>query len=300
MRVGIVLTADEERGDDRGEDPDRGDHEREKRAGVREGLVQARVHRHAECERRDDRADIGLEKVGAHAGHVADIVTDVIGDDGGVARVILGNTDLDLADEVSADVGSLGIDAAADAREKGDRRGAEREAEHRADVAGDIDEAAAEQTETHDAHAHDRAAGEGDRQGLVHAAFHGGVCRADVRAGGHSHAEETGGDRKQRAEQKTDGRSDVDEDRDQREEDDDEDRKDPVFRHQKGVGALGDGGSDLPHPFVAGGSLGDIDRLVGGKQQGYHGEDRRKPYHAFHINTPLKKTEKENQVPFLW
>jgi hypothetical protein len=61
----------------------------------------------------DDGADVRLEEVGAHAGHVADVVTDVVGDDGGVARVVLGDAGLDLADQVGADVGGLGVDAAA-------------------------------------------------------------------------------------------------------------------------------------------------------------------------------------------
>ena len=68
-----------------------------------------------ERDRRDDRADVRLEEVGAHAGDVADVVTDVVGDGGRVARVVLGDARLDLADEVGADVGGLGVDAAADA-----------------------------------------------------------------------------------------------------------------------------------------------------------------------------------------
>ena len=75
-------------------------------------------------DRRHDRADVGLEEVGAHAGHVADVVAHVVGDDRRVARVVLGDAGLDLADEVGADVGGLGVDAAADAREQRDRGGA--------------------------------------------------------------------------------------------------------------------------------------------------------------------------------
>ena len=70
----------------------------------------------------DHGADVlggrGLEQVGAAAGAVADVVADEVGDDGRVARVVLGDARLDLADEVGADVGGLGVDAAAELGEE--------------------------------------------------------------------------------------------------------------------------------------------------------------------------------------
>ena len=78
-----------------------------------------------EQHRRDDRHDIGLEQIGRHAGAVADIVADIVGDDRRVARVVLGDAGLDLADEVGADIGALGEDAAAEPGEDRDQRGAE-------------------------------------------------------------------------------------------------------------------------------------------------------------------------------
>ena len=57
----------------------------------------------------DDRADERLEEVGAHAGDVADVVAHVVGDDRRVVRVVLVDARLDLADEVGADVGRLGV-----------------------------------------------------------------------------------------------------------------------------------------------------------------------------------------------
>jgi hypothetical protein len=83
---------------------------------------------HAEGRRREDRAAVGLVEVGAHAGDVADVVADVVRDGRGVARVVLGDAGLDLADEVGADVGGLGVDAAADTGEERLRRGAHAEA----------------------------------------------------------------------------------------------------------------------------------------------------------------------------
>ena len=75
-----------------------------------------------------DRGDrVRLEEVGRHARAVADVVADVVGDHGRVARVVLGDAGLDLPDEVGADVGGLRVDAAAESREHGDERAAERE-----------------------------------------------------------------------------------------------------------------------------------------------------------------------------
>ena len=50
--------------------------------------------------RGDDRAGERLEEIGNHAGDVADVVTDVVGDGGGVARVVLRDVRLHLADEI--------------------------------------------------------------------------------------------------------------------------------------------------------------------------------------------------------
>ncbi len=72
-----------------------------------------------------DGDDIGFEQVGGHAGAVADIVADIVGDDGRVAGIVLGDSGLDLADQVGADVGGLGEDAAAETGEDRDQRGAE-------------------------------------------------------------------------------------------------------------------------------------------------------------------------------
>ncbi len=92
----------------------------------------ARVDGHqgqAEDQAGDDGHLVALEDVGGHAGAVADVVADEVGDDRGVARVVLGDVLLDLADQVGADVGGLGVDAAADPHEQGDERAAEAEAQ---------------------------------------------------------------------------------------------------------------------------------------------------------------------------
>jgi hypothetical protein len=68
----------------------------------------------------DHGGDQRLVDVGAHAGHVTHVVTHVVGDDAGVARVVFGDVLDHLAGDVGAHVGRLGVDAAADAREERD------------------------------------------------------------------------------------------------------------------------------------------------------------------------------------
>src|SRR5581483_11605851 len=81
----------------------------------------------------DDRGDQGdfvaLEHVGGHTGAVAHVVADVIGDGGRVARVVFGDTGLDLPDQVGSYVRRFGKDAAADAHEQRGQRAAEAEAD---------------------------------------------------------------------------------------------------------------------------------------------------------------------------
>ena len=113
---------------DRGDDADGAGGEREHEAERRVGAD--RVERgDAEDDRGDEGDLVALEQVGGHAGAVADVVADVVGDRRRVARVVLGDAGLDLADEVGADVGGLGEDAAADAQEQGEQRAAEAEAD---------------------------------------------------------------------------------------------------------------------------------------------------------------------------
>ena len=128
--VGAEL--DEEGADDRGEDAGAADGQRiEHRRLPRTGG--AAEEDRGEHHGGDDRHRIGLEQVGGHAGAVADIVADVVGDGGGVARIVFRDAGFDLADQVAADVGALGEDAAAETGEDRDQRGAEAERDQRVD-----------------------------------------------------------------------------------------------------------------------------------------------------------------------
>ena len=224
---------------------------------------------------RDHAADVGLEEVGTHAGDVADVVTDVVGDGGRVAGVVLGDARLDLADEVGADVSSLGVDAAADAGEQRDRRGAEGEAGHDGRVLeDDPQDGDTEQADADHGHAHHGAGAEGDTKRRVEA-VHGRRCRADVAAGGDGHADETGQRRTDGAENVGDrgprtspeafvdrgvrlrhggvvGDVEVDQGGDDDGHDGHEDREDHVLAPQEGHGAFLDQATDLLDDLGAG------------------------------------------------
>ena len=113
---------DEERPDHRGHDASGADHERQQQHAV------AQRRRKKDCRkqhRRDDRHDIGLEQICRHPGAIPDIITDIVGNNGWIARVILGNAGFHLADEVSSDIRALGKDAAAESGKNRDQRGTE-------------------------------------------------------------------------------------------------------------------------------------------------------------------------------
>ncbi len=171
-------------------------------ASGRSDEVGRREAQRAEEHDGDGRHGVGLEEVGRHAGAVADVVADVVGDHGRVARVVLGDPGLDLPDEVGADVGGLREDPAAEPCEDRDQRAAEGEADQaRGRLLGRVVEPAredpvvgrnAEEAEADDEEARDRAGAERDLEGRLDAALRG-LGRADVRANRDVHAGEAGG-----------------------------------------------------------------------------------------------------------
>ena len=128
MSLSVART--DEDADDRREHADRTSREREQCTGrpqLRPVREDRRERGNAEDDRRDERHLVRLEQVGRHTGAVTDVVADVVGDRRGVARVVFGDTGFDLADEVGADVGRLGEDAATDSEEQREQRTAESE-----------------------------------------------------------------------------------------------------------------------------------------------------------------------------
>ncbi len=124
---------DHEDADDRGDDADGRDEQRDDQAVVAERDL-------AEDQRGHQHDRVGLEQVGGHARAVAHVVPNVVGDRRGVPRVVFGYALLDLADQVGADVGRLGVDAAADPHEHRQQCRAEAEALEHIGCVGLVDE----------------------------------------------------------------------------------------------------------------------------------------------------------------
>ena len=174
------------------------------------GLVREdrRERGNAEDDRRDQRHLVRLEQVGRHTGAVTDVVTDVVGDRRRVARVVFGDTGFDLADEVGADVGRLGEDAAADSQEQREQRATEPESDQdrRARVLEDHDDhGGAEQAEADGEHAGDTAGAERDLERLRHRSAARGRRGAHVAAHREAHADEPGEARQEATEHERGG-----------------------------------------------------------------------------------------------
>ena len=152
--------------------------------------------RQAQDQRGDDGDFVGLEDVRRHTGAVAHVVAHLVGDDGRVARVIFFQALFDLADEVGAHVGGLGVDAAADAHEQRQQRAAEAEAQQRIRrglAEDDEDGGAAQQAQAVGQHAGDGARAVSNAQRIAVALnlvlAHRGRRHPDVALHGHAHAE---------------------------------------------------------------------------------------------------------------
>ena len=257
-RVLALAEAREERAEHRGDRRDAAEGER-----IEVELVRRQPELGAEQHDRDRRHRVGLEQVGGHAGAVADVVADVVGDHRGVARVVLGDARLDLADEVGADVGRLREDAAAKTCEDRDERAAEREPDEVVDrgdrrvveaggeepvVAGDAAEPEADDEKPRDG---SRAEGDLERRGHSVAS---GLGRSHVRAYRDVHPDEAGRGREDRADQEPECRAPaelvVHPEQHERHDRHGGDRH--VLPLEVGRGALLNGTRDLAHALVAG------------------------------------------------
>ena len=159
----IVPDPYEERADDGGEHAESSDRE-----GEHDRLFDERVGSEDQ-DGVDDRcrqgAEIGLEEVGPHPRNVTDVVSNVVGDDRRVARVILGDARFHLAHQISSDIGCFGVDASTDPGEQGDRRTAQSDGDDHLGpplqlehpIEHEVAEADSEQAKPGDGEAGDRA-----------------------------------------------------------------------------------------------------------------------------------------------
>ena len=107
-----LAVVDRENAKDGGEDGNAADNERiDKGLGI--GLAVGADDSEEGDENAADQTDgIGFKNVRGHAGTVPDVIAHIIGDGGGVAGIIFFQFGFDFANEVGADVGGLGVDAA--------------------------------------------------------------------------------------------------------------------------------------------------------------------------------------------
>jgi len=197
---GVSLAeVDSENAENGGEDGDAADDE-----GVSEGsgigLAIAPEDGEVGYQNTADEADgVGFKDIGGHPSAIADIIADVVGNGGGVTRVIFLELGFEFANEVCANIGGFGVDASAQTSEDADERGSEGEAGQaidggaEAEPAGsdEIEGADGEKSERDDEQAGDSATVEGITQGGS-AANGGGLGSANVGHDGDSHACESG------------------------------------------------------------------------------------------------------------
>jgi ABC-type Fe3+/spermidine/putrescine transport system ATPase subunit len=135
----------------------------------------------------------------------------------------------------------------------------------------------AQETQADHAHAHDTAAGESNREGLVHAGLHCGICRAHIGLGSNLHPKETGENRTAGTQQKADAGSPADEEPNQEEKNRNKNSKNLVLGHQEGIGALRNSRGDFLHTRGSGRGFGNIVCLISGKAQRTDGQDGDQP-----------------------
>ena len=278
---------DEERADHRGHDAGRADRQRQHH---RRGLRLPREEDRAQYHGRHHRNRIGLEQVGGHAGAVAHVVAHVVGDDGGVARVVLGDPGLNLPHKVGADVRALGEDAAAQAGEDRDQRSAEPQGDQGSDDLAHL-QAQVEQNGVVDGHGEQRETGHqhpGDGPGLerdaqpVRQAPGCGLGRAHVRAHRHVHADVSGRTGQHRADHEPDAGAPVEPQPGQHEDDRADDGDGRVLTVEVGAGAFLDRRGDFTHAGRAG--IADQHRAarVDGIQDGEQTAGDHQPVHGRH------------------
>ena len=247
---------DEEGADDRGHDAGPADRQRiehRRQLQLRRGEYDRPEHHGG-----DHGHHIGLEQIRRHAGAVADIVADIVGDGRGVARIVLRDPGFDLADHVAADIGALGEDAAAQTREDRDQRGAEAERHQRVDhravgrpEADGPDQEAEIERDPEQRQAGDQETGDGaGLEGEVETAgqrLGGGLRHPHIGPDRDIHADEAGRSRQQRADGEADRRIAAEQRPGDDEYDDADHRNGRVLAPQIGLRSFPDGGRNLLH-----------------------------------------------------
>mmetsp|Transcript_15491 Transcript_15491/g.42951 ORF Transcript_15491/g.42951 Transcript_15491/m.42951 type:complete len:818 (-) Transcript_15491:8-2461(-) len=209
----------------------------------------------------------GSKEIGSHSGNVSNVVTDIVGNGGGVAWIVLGDSVNDLSDQIGSDVGGLGVDSSSDTSKHGNDGSSQPVS---GEGLGEIDpflgsgivlfEDQGGSVEHKDSHttegeSHD---GSGTEGGVEARGPAGLLCRdsgADVREDGDLHSKVSRGHRGEGTEQEgNSGKASTghipsgspgDEDKDENGKAHDEPEADGVFGPEEGFGSLVDGLVDL-------------------------------------------------------
>ncbi len=253
--LAAFLGRDEIGADDRGYDGNGAEQQRE------DHRIRAHVAHQQPAEEHggDQRNRVGFKQVGGHAGAIAHIVADVVGDHCGVARVILRNSRLDFADEIRADIRTLGEYSAAQTRKYRNQGTAEGQSDERAQrgfaVAeqpqhGEVVAGHPEDAEAHHQHPGDRAASERHFERGVDSQM-SRLRGAHVGAHRDVHADIPRKTREDRAHGEPAGTRPTEPQSKRHEEDDSHDGNGAVLAIEVGAGAGLDCRRDLLHPGIA-------------------------------------------------
>ncbi len=119
LRIGSVPDADKEGACNRGQDTQAGDQKRQEEQLDLELQIRA-GHGYGQDHATDNGTHIRFKEVGAHTRNITYVVTNIVGDHGGVTGIILRDTGLHLTYQVGGDISRLGVDPPAHPGEEGD------------------------------------------------------------------------------------------------------------------------------------------------------------------------------------
>src|SRR5699024_9669579 len=122
LRIAALFYTHKEGTQYRGDDTRSRQYERQQHGRQAVKIVRPLRIAHKSCtqyHRTDNRSYIGLEKVGSHTGHIAHIITHIVGNGSGIEWVIFGDARFYFTYKVVANIGGFCVNAAAYTGKKG-------------------------------------------------------------------------------------------------------------------------------------------------------------------------------------
>mmetsp|Transcript_21501 Transcript_21501/g.53111 ORF Transcript_21501/g.53111 Transcript_21501/m.53111 type:complete len:340 (-) Transcript_21501:366-1385(-) len=145
----------------------------------------------------------GFKEIGSHSSNITNVVTNIVSNDCRIAWIVFGNVHFDLANQVSSNIGSLGVNSSSHTSKESNRRGSKSKGGkgirriHQNIRLGCIivsqshkvvHERDTQQTETDDHESHDGTSGKGHLESSVKSSLIGSLCGLDVGIRGNDHA----------------------------------------------------------------------------------------------------------------